>query len=42
MRFKQSFADYAIRFVECLKHGDDFYGQPFLLLDWQKNAVGTF
>ena len=35
-------ADYVVRFIECLKHGDDFYGQPFLLLDWQKEAVNRF
>ncbi len=42
MYFKQSFADYAVDFVECLKHGDDFYGQPFNLLPWQKMAISEF
>lgn len=42
MRWSQNFADYAIDFIQCLKHGDDFYGQPFLLLPWQREAVGNF
>ncbi|MEG0273257.1 MAG: terminase TerL endonuclease subunit [Hydrogenoanaerobacterium sp.] len=40
--FEQSYADYAVSFIECLKHGDDFYGQPFLLLNWQKIAISQF
>lgn len=31
-----------VRFIECLKHGDDFYGQPFILLPWQQEAVSSF
>lgn len=42
MVFNQKYADYAIQFVECLKHGDDFFGQPFTLLPWQREAVSTF
>lgn len=40
--FNQSFADYAVNFIECLKLGDDFYGQPFSLLDWQKAVISQF
>lgn len=42
MRWSQGFADYAIDFIQCLRHGDDFYGQPFTLLPWQREAVGRF
>ena len=40
--YSDEHAEYVVRFIECLKHGDDFYGQPFLLLDWQKEAVRDF
>ena len=40
--FEPKRAERAVQFVEMLKHGDDFYGQPFLLLPWQKDAVTTF
>lgn len=40
--YNQAFADYATDFIECLKHGDDFYGSPFLLLEWQKTAISNF
>lgn len=42
MRFSQGYADYAVDFVQCLKHGDDFIGQPFILLPWQNEAVSKF
>lgn len=42
MRWSQGYADYAVDFVQCLKHGDDFYGQPFVLLPWQREAVEKF
>ena len=42
MVYSDEHAEYVVRFIECLKHGDDFYGQPFLLLDWQKEAVRDF
>lgn len=42
MAFSQEYAGYAVQFIQLLKHGDDFYGQPFLLLPWQKEAVSTF
>lgn len=42
MTFVQEYADYAIDFIQQLKHGDDFYGEPFLLLPWQKQAVEEF
>lgn len=42
MIFDQGCADYVIDFVQCLKHGDDFYGQPFLLLNWQQEVVSQF
>ena len=42
MTFVQSYADFAINFIECLKLTGDFKGQPFLLQDWQKEAVGSF
>ncbi|WP_277098289.1 terminase large subunit [Dialister invisus] len=35
-------ANYTISFIQCLKLGDDFYGQPFTLLDWQNNVVSQF
>jgi phage terminase large subunit-like protein len=41
--FNQDYADFAINFVECLKHVDGkWYGVPFDLLDWQKNALTEF
>lgn len=41
--FSQEYADYTIDFVECLKHVDGkWYGVPFTLLDWQKNALTEF
>ena len=42
MTFTQNYADYAINFIECLRLTGDFKGQPFNLLPWQKEAVGTF
>jgi len=42
MRWSQGFADYAVDFIQCLRHGDDFYGQPFLLLPWQRKVVEEF
>lgn len=42
MRFAPAYAEYAVEFVQNLKHGDDFYGQPFILLPWQREAVETF
>ena len=33
-------ADYAVSFIECLKHTKgDFYNKPFLLLDWQERII---
>ena len=33
-------ADYAVNFIECLKHTKgDFYNKPFLLLDWQERII---
>lgn len=40
--YSEKHANFTINFIECLKHGDDFYGQPFTLLDWQKEAVRQF
>lgn len=41
--FDQEYADYAIDFVECLKHVDGkWYGVPFDLLGWQRNALTEF
>lgn len=40
--FSRRHADYAVNFIQCLKHGDDFFGVPFLLLPWQKEVVEQF
>lgn len=41
--YKQEYADFTINFVECLKHVDGkWYGVPFDLLKWQKNALEQF
>jgi phage terminase large subunit-like protein len=32
-------AQYAVDFINILKLTDDFYGQPFLLMDWQEKIV---
>lgn len=32
-------ADKVIDFVQTLKHTGDFFGQPFILLDWQIEAI---
>jgi phage terminase large subunit-like protein len=32
-------AERAVRFIEYLKHTDDFHGQPFTLLPWQRSIV---
>ncbi len=41
--FNQEYADFAIGFVECLKHVDGkWYGVPFDLLGWQKKALEEF
>ena len=42
MPFSQEKADFVVNFVQCLKLGDDFYGQPFMLQPWQKEAVSEF
>jgi phage terminase large subunit-like protein len=40
--FSEAHAEYTCSFIECLKHGDDFYGEPFELIDWQRQAVSEF
>lgn len=40
--YNKGFADYAVNFIRALKLGDDFYGQPFELMDWQEEAVREF
>jgi phage terminase large subunit-like protein len=40
--FSEEHAQYVVNFIECLKHGDDFYGEPFDLLPWQRDAVVPF
>lgn len=41
--FNQEYADFTINFVECLKHVDGkWYGIPFTLLQWQKDALTEF
>lgn len=42
MTFSQSYADYAIDFLQCLKLTGDFKGQPFTLLPWEKTAISEF
>lgn len=42
MPFNQEKADFVVNFIQCLKLGDDFYGQPFMLQPWQKDAVSEF
>ena len=42
MPFSQEKADFVVNFIQCLKLGDDFYGQPFMLQSWQKEAVSEF
>ncbi len=39
MYFDEDRASYAIRFVENLKLVDDFHGQPFKLIPWQRSIV---
>ena len=41
--FKASYAEFIVNFVQCLKHVDGkWYGVPFNLIDWQKNALTEF
>lgn len=42
MPFDEKKANFVIDFIECLKLGDDFYGQPFILQPWQKKMVSEF
>ena len=35
-------ADFTVKFIECLKHGDDYAGVPFTLLPWQREAIEEF
>lgn len=42
MPFDKQKADFVISFIENLKLGDDFYGQPFKLIDWQKDMISEF
>lgn len=42
MPFDQKKAEYTVNFIQCLKLTDDFYGQPFLLQPWQKEAISEF
>jgi phage terminase large subunit-like protein len=37
--FNEKEAQRAIRFIEILKLTDDFHGQPFVLMDWQKQIL---
>ena len=37
--FNQAIADQHIEFLELLKLTGDFYGQPFRLLDWQRDVI---
>ena len=37
--FDETRANNAIRFIELLKHTQDFHGVPFLLLPWQRQIV---
>jgi len=40
--FNEEKARLPINFIELLKHGDDFYGQPFTLLKWQSDVISEF
>lgn len=41
--FNQSYADFTVNFIQCLKHADgEWFGVPFNLLDWQKSAINEF
>jgi phage terminase large subunit-like protein len=41
--FSEARANRAIKFIELLKHTKDpFYGQPFKLLDWERNIIRDF
>lgn len=40
--FDENKANFTKRFIECLKLGDDFYGQNFKLLPWQQNVINEF
>lgn len=41
--FNKGYSDFVINFVECLKHVDGkWYGVPFSLLTWQKEAIAEF
>ena len=43
MRFSAEYADYVVDFIRCLRHVDGkWYGKPFELLSWQREAVRTF
>ncbi len=42
MPFNQNKADYVVNFLQCLKLGDDFYGQQFVLQPWQSEAISEF
>jgi len=42
MPFDHERALYVIQFIECLKLTDDFYGQPFKLLQWQYDPIYKF
>lgn len=42
MTFSTERAMYAVNFVEYLKLTDDFYGQPFKLLNWQHDPLYEF
>ena len=39
-KYSKAHADYAVQFIQCLKHTKgDFYNKPFLLLPWQETII---
>lgn len=40
--FDEKKANLTINFIQLLKLTDDFYGQPFTLLPWQRETIGEF
>jgi hypothetical protein len=41
MPFNESKALEVIEFIELLHLTDDFYGQPFILRNWQKEVISA-
>lgn len=39
-KYSKEMADYAVNFIECLKHTDGiWHGKPFELIDWQEQII---